>query len=77
MARVKLRCVMGCPGLKSSYREKGLLTVKVLTGSMYQGSFLTNIVGNTVTMGLQLVEKTKAVTTFGQPKFKTFDPNRL
>ena len=24
MARVKLRCIMGCPGLKSSYREKGL-----------------------------------------------------
>ena len=26
MARVKLRCIMGCPGLKSSYQEKGLLT---------------------------------------------------
>ena len=25
MARVKLRCIMGCLGLKSSYREKGLL----------------------------------------------------
>ena len=25
MARVKLRCIMGCPGLKSSYQEKGLL----------------------------------------------------
>ena len=24
MARVKLRCAMGCPGLKSSYQEKGL-----------------------------------------------------
>ena len=24
MARVKLRCIMGCPGLRSSYREKGL-----------------------------------------------------
>ena len=24
MARVKLICIMGCPGLKSSYREKGL-----------------------------------------------------
>ena len=24
MARVELRCVMGCPGLKSSYREKVL-----------------------------------------------------
>ena len=22
MARVKLRCIMGCSGLKSSYREK-------------------------------------------------------
>ena len=27
MARVKLRCIMGCPGLKSSYREKVLLPV--------------------------------------------------
>ena len=26
MARVKLRCIMGCRGLKSSYPEKGLLT---------------------------------------------------
>ena len=25
MARVKPRCIMGCPGLKSSYREKVLL----------------------------------------------------
>ena len=25
MARVKLRCIMGCPGLKSSYKEIGLL----------------------------------------------------
>ena len=24
MARVKSRCIMGCPGLKNSYREKGL-----------------------------------------------------
>ena len=24
MARLKLRCIMGYPGLKSSYREKGL-----------------------------------------------------
>ena len=24
MARVKLRCIMGCPGLKSSYQEKRL-----------------------------------------------------
>ena len=26
MARVKLRCIFGCLGLKSSYQEKGLLT---------------------------------------------------
>ena len=25
MARVKLRCFMGCPGLKNSYQEKDLL----------------------------------------------------
>ena len=67
MARVKLRCVMGCPGLKSSYREKGLLAVKVLTGPMYQGSFLTNIVDNTVTMGLQLVEKQKQLQHLDNP----------
>ena len=67
MARVKLRCVMGCPGLKSSYREKSLLTVKVLTGPIYQGSFLTNIVGNTVTMGLQLVEKQKQLQHLNNP----------
>ena len=26
-SRVKLRCIMGCPGLKSSYRGKGLLSI--------------------------------------------------
>ena len=30
MTRVKLRCIIGCPGLKSSYREKGIL---------YEGNF--------------------------------------
>ena len=25
MASLKLRCIMGCPGLKSSYQEKGQL----------------------------------------------------
>ena len=25
MTRVKIRCIMGCPGLRNSYREKGLL----------------------------------------------------
>ena len=24
MGRVKLRCILGCPGLNSSYQEKGL-----------------------------------------------------
>ena len=27
MARVKLRCIMGCPGLKGSYRKKDLFIV--------------------------------------------------
>ena len=27
MARAKLRFIMGCPGLKSSYRGKGLLEI--------------------------------------------------
>ena len=30
MTGVKLRCIIGCPGLKSSYREKGIL---------YEGNF--------------------------------------
>ena len=30
MARVKLRCIMGCPELKSSYREKGLFDCHLL-----------------------------------------------
>ena len=25
MVRVKLKCIMGCPGLNKSYREKGIL----------------------------------------------------
>ena len=29
MASVKLRCIMGCPGLKTSYREKGLTVTMV------------------------------------------------
>ena len=32
MASVKLRCIMGCPGLKSSYQEKGLLNEKSSNG---------------------------------------------
>ena len=35
MARVKLRCIIGCPGLKSSYREKGLFH-KILYSSIFQ-----------------------------------------
>ena len=31
MARVKLRCIMGCPGLKSSYQEKGLFLLHAIT----------------------------------------------
>ena len=33
MARVKFRCIMGCPVLKSSYREKGLLWSFLLSGT--------------------------------------------
>ena len=29
MARAKLRCITGCPGLKSSYREKSLLAALI------------------------------------------------
>ena len=35
MARVKLRCIMGCLGLKSSYHKKGLLPTSFL-GSLFQ-----------------------------------------
>ena len=31
MARVKLRCIMGCPGLQRSYREKGLLSTSLFS----------------------------------------------
>ena len=34
MARVKLRCIMGCPGLKSNYREKGLLQNNTVNEAM-------------------------------------------
>ena len=29
MARAKLRCIMGCPGLQSSYQEKSLLSMSL------------------------------------------------
>ena len=29
MARVKSKCIMGCSGLKRSYREKGLLSLVI------------------------------------------------
>ena len=35
MARVKLRCIMGCPGLKSSYWEKGPLSEMILKRKDY------------------------------------------
>ena len=31
MARIKLRCIMGCPGLQRSYREKGLLSTSLFS----------------------------------------------
>ena len=34
MARVKLRCIMGCPGLKSDYWEKGLLQNNTVNEAM-------------------------------------------
>ena len=34
MARVKLRCIMGCLGLKSNYREKGLLQNNTVNEAM-------------------------------------------
>ena len=53
MARVKLRCIMGCPGLKSSYWEKGLLaclmstvlcvTLKMLCFRTVEGEFVISL----------------------------------
>ena len=42
MVRVKLRCIMGCPGLKGNYREKGLLEIiseKKLFNIQYKSAF--------------------------------------
>ena len=40
MARVELRCIMRCPGLKSSYQEKGLLLMSnIATITSYQLMF--------------------------------------
>ena len=39
MARVKLRCVMRCPGLKSSYQEKGTTMKNSIQQCIFQGSF--------------------------------------
>ena len=40
MARVKLRCIMGCPGLKRSYWEKGLLCNHFFqTLDLFSGAF--------------------------------------
>ena len=38
MARVKLRNIMGCPGLKSSYREKGLFLLHAILSELTKGS---------------------------------------
>ena len=40
MARVKLRCIMGCQGLKSSYQEKGLLFLNQAMTSIYVLKFI-------------------------------------
>ena len=39
MARVELRCIMGSPGLKSSYQEKGLLKDFCETYKFYEVVF--------------------------------------
>ena len=40
MVRVKLRRIMGCSGLKSSYREKGVAILFVLIDFMVYTLFL-------------------------------------
>ena len=37
MARVKLRCIIGCPGLNTSYREKGILLILLLINLLHCG----------------------------------------
>ena len=54
MARVKSRCIMGCPGLKSSYHEKGLLqskgeTIKLLPYYLYDIYFIYKNVAKAIT----------------------------
>ena len=34
MARLKLRCIMGCHGLKSNYLEKGLYFIQCVSQSL-------------------------------------------
>ena len=43
MARVKLSCTIGCPGLKSSYREKGLLLYFYFNNFQSSRKLLENI----------------------------------
>ena len=46
MARVKLRCIMGCPGLKSNYREKGLLQNSTINEAM--SILITRVIINVI-----------------------------
>ena len=43
MTRVKLRCIMGCPGLKNSYQEKGLLVLPTSSVNKDQCSYNAEI----------------------------------
>ena len=60
MARVKLRCIIGCPGLKSSYQEK-ILLLKHLKGAL---TFSTSRISYPNTS-----EKTKS-ENYGREQYK-------
>ena len=52
MARVKLKCIMGCPGLKSSCQEKGLLS-KISVNKLRQ----SNLCGKKFLMQGNILER--------------------
>ena len=42
MARVKLRCIMGCPVLKRSYQEQVLLKVNLKMNFIHSNFYIMN-----------------------------------
>ena len=55
MSRVKLRCIMGCPGLKSSYWEKSLLLKIMESTEIYtiKKSYFSDMTPQSVIFGFR------------------------